>query len=184
MNHPIYAICRKLGTVYEHPSDSETTEEQAKRMKRINKRIKSQEHKLKTTRSGIPHAPPPTGDKILDNALDHMRAFELKQILYICPECRINMKMHNNKTCLRCYLNRDMVKMFSEENNMDPKPLPCQILDLSIVEQQLICIANFHGHTISALSLINESMKKSMSTVKVREFPEFGELQLCVIANR
>ena len=31
---------------------------------------------------------------------------------------------------------------------------------------------------------IDEKMKKSMSTVKAREFPEFGELLLCVIANR
>ena len=45
-------------------------------------------------------------------------------------------------------------------------------------------IANFHGHALSALSLIKKSMKKSMSTVNVREFPEFDELQLCVIANR
>ena len=45
-------------------------------------------------------------------------------------------------------------------------------------------IANFHAHALSAVSLINKSMKKSMSPVKVREFPEFGELHLCVIANR
>ena len=45
-------------------------------------------------------------------------------------------------------------------------------------------IANFHGHALSVLSLIKKSMKKSMSTVKAREFPEFGELQLCVIVNR
>ena len=45
-------------------------------------------------------------------------------------------------------------------------------------------IANFHGHALSVLSLIKKSMKKSMSTVKAREFPEFGEHQLCVIANR
>ena len=45
-------------------------------------------------------------------------------------------------------------------------------------------MANFHGHALSALSLINKSMKKSMSTVKVREFPEFGEIQPCVKANR
>ena len=45
-------------------------------------------------------------------------------------------------------------------------------------------IANFHGHALSAVSLMNKSMKKSMSPVKVREFPEFGEFHLCVIANR
>ena len=45
-------------------------------------------------------------------------------------------------------------------------------------------IANFHGHALSILSLIKKSMRKSMSTVKAREFPEFGEHQLCVIANR
>ena len=48
----------------------------------------------------------------------------------------------------------------------------------------ILNIANFHGHALSAVSLINKSMKKSMSPVKVREFPEFGELHLCVIANR
>ena len=47
-----------------------------------------------------------------------------------------------------------------------------------------IFIANFHGHALSVPSLIKKSMKKSMSTVKAREFPEFGELKLCVIANR
>ena len=45
-------------------------------------------------------------------------------------------------------------------------------------------IANFHGHALSALTLMNKSTKKSITTVNVREFPEFGELQLCVIANR
>ena len=45
-------------------------------------------------------------------------------------------------------------------------------------------IANFHGHALTALSFIKKSMKKSMFTVNVREFPEFGEHQLCVIANR
>ena len=45
-------------------------------------------------------------------------------------------------------------------------------------------IANFHKYALSALSLINKSMKKWMSTVKVREFPEFGELQPYVMAKR
>ena len=39
-------------------------------------------------------------------------------------------------------------------------------------------IANFHGHALSALPLINKSMKKSITTVNVREFPEFGKLQV------
>ena len=175
----LYAICRTLSTVYEHPSDNETKEERAKRMKRINQRIKSQEHKLKITHSEIPHAPPPTGDKILDNALQNMRAFELKQMSYtldqcsVCHECRINMKMHNNKTCLRCHLDKDMVNMFSEENNMDPKPLPCQLQDLSIIEQQLTCrispCINIHmlkqcgissnGHCVTFPQEINETAK-------------------------
>ena len=50
--------------------------------------------------------------------------------------------------------------------------------------EEIILIANFHRHALSAVSLINKSMKNSMSTVKVPEFPEFGELKLCVIANR
>ena len=191
----VHAICRKLGILYEHPSDNETKQERAKRMKRMNKRIKSQEHKLKKTHSEIPHAPPPTGDEILDNALDHMRAFELKQMSYtldqcsICHECRINMKMHNSTTCFRCYLDKDNVKMFSAENNMDPKPLPCQLQDLSIIEQQLICrispCINIHmlkhggissnGHCVTFPQEINETAKifprlpEEVKIIKIRK---------------
>ena len=42
--------------------------------------------------------------------------------------------------------------------------------------QQGHIIANFHGHALSAFSLINKSIKIPMSTEKVRGFPEFGKL--------
>ena len=50
------------------------------------------------------------------------------------------------------------------------------ILIIIMFEAMEALIANFHRHALSAVSLINKSMKNSMSTVKVREFPEFGEL--------
>ena len=62
--------------------------------------------------------------------------------------------------------------------------LPNKPLNNFELEDAAKDIANFHGHALSVLSLIKKSMKKSMSTVKAREFPEFGEHQLCVIANR
>ena len=41
--------------------------------------------------------------------------------------------------CLRCHKDKGQIKLFSTQNNMDPKHLPAPLTDLSMIEQQLIC---------------------------------------------
>ena len=82
---------------------------------------------------------------MFDRELDHIRAFNIKQMLYkvnvcsICHESRIERKMTSDTVCQRCKNDKMQVKMFSSENNMNPQPVPNELRDLSEVEQQLIC---------------------------------------------
>ena len=48
------------------------------------------------------------------------------------------MKIHGN-TCARCFKDRSEVKMFSSENNMNPVTMPEELINLSVIEEQLIC---------------------------------------------
>ena len=50
----------------------------------------------------------------------------------------MSMKMADQTTCRRCSRDKNAVKMFSNENNMNPGPVPDELKDISI-EQQLIC---------------------------------------------
>ena len=126
----------------------------------------------------IPDCPPPTRDIAFDSALDCVRSFELEQISYQIQTCkiyherRIDMKMapDSDSICLRCHIDKGEIKLFSDENNMNPKLLPSALYDLSIIEQQLIsrispCI-NVHmlkhggiassGHCVTFPQEINE----------------------------
>ena len=171
-----------MGITYEFASEGETGDEYAKRIRRVNYRIKTVQQKLQNSEINTPDAPHTFGDDILDKALDHIRAFEIKQMTYelsecsVCNERRIEMHMAtaaNITVCRRCFSDKQSVKMFSAENNMDPKPLPAELQDLSIVEQQLICriapCINIHmlkhggissnGHCVTFPQEINEPAK-------------------------
>lgn len=76
------SLCRKLGVLYDYPNKNETKYEQNKGKRRINSRIKVQKQKLQLSDTDIPLPPPSSGDIIVDNALDCIRAFELKQMSY------------------------------------------------------------------------------------------------------
>ena len=73
-----------------------------------------------------------------------MRAFEIQQMLYdfklctICHERRLELKMSTPGICNRCKHDKSSVRMFSQENSMDPGPVPDIMQGLSLVEQQLI----------------------------------------------
>jgi hypothetical protein len=47
------------------------------------------------------------------------------------------MKLKNG-ACEKCIREKNHIKMFSSENNMDPGKMPNELKNLSIVEQQLI----------------------------------------------
>lgn len=80
----------------------------------------------------------------VERAMKSIKAFEEVQMAYtfntctICQECRLNMKMKYG-ICTRCYKDKNQVKMFSKENNMNPDDVPEELKGLSIVEEQLIC---------------------------------------------
>jgi hypothetical protein len=38
----------------------------------------------------------------------------------------------------RCSIDKNIIKLYSEDNNMDPKPSPPEISDLTVIERQLI----------------------------------------------
>ena len=58
--------------------------------------------------------------------------------------------MANDNTCRRCSCDKNVVKMFSNENNMDPGPVPAELKDLSIIAQQSICriAPAIHAHML------------------------------------
>ncbi|VDI45637.1 Hypothetical predicted protein [Mytilus galloprovincialis] len=47
--------------------------------------------------------------------------------------------MSKDNECKHCHLDKSPIKFFSAEKNMDPKHIPSELADLTIVEQQLIC---------------------------------------------
>ena len=75
--------------------------------------------------------------------MDCNRKFELDQLslsINVCSifkERRIGMKI-SNKVCKRCSIDKNIIKLYSEDNNMDPKPSPPEISDLTVIERQLI----------------------------------------------
>ena len=136
--------CRKLGIDFESSKENETKKEEKLRKNRNYKRIKAGEKKYKVTVDSLPNPPPLSQDKHFNKAMDSIRSFELSQMCLVfnfcsvCKERRLNMNMANEKVCKRCYSDKNTVKMFSFENNMDPGPIPDQLKDLSLTEQQLI----------------------------------------------
>ena len=77
--------------------------------------------------------------------MDCIRAFEVQQMSYTFKHCliwherRIQINSSDNNFCSRCSTDKKNIKMFSIENKMDPKPVPTELQNLSLVEQQLIC---------------------------------------------
>ena len=187
------SLCRKFGVAYEIPVEGELKKEHDNRIRRMKTKLKTQE--LKCQNIDLPDGPPSSGNETFDRALDHIRTFEIKQMSYkfnhcsVCHERRIEMKMASENMCQRCKNDRMQVKMFSNENNMDPKALPFELRDLSVIEQQLICriapCINIHmlkhggisanGHCVTFPQEINEPAKifprlpNEVSIIKVRK---------------
>ena len=106
--------------------------------------LKLQKKNNNTNVNVLPNPPPLSEDGHFNKAVDAIRAFKLSQMAltfqfcYVCKERRMSMKMADQTTCRRCSRDKNAVNMFSNENNMNPGPVPDELKDLSI-EQQLIC---------------------------------------------
>ena len=91
--------------------------------------------------------------------------------------------------CRRCHKDKGPIKLFSNENNMNPKHMPDPLTDLSMIEQQLICkispCINVHmlkhggiassGHCVTFPQDINEPaqifprLPEEINIIKVRK---------------
>ena len=135
----------KLGIRYDFAPESETLKENKSQKRRNYKRIKACEKKYSVNVNSLPNPPPIHDDQTFNKATDAIRTFELSQMSLafnfcaICKERRINMAMATDTICKRCSRDKNTVKMFSVENKMDPGPVPDELKNLSITEQQLIC---------------------------------------------
>ena len=123
--------------------------------------------------------------------MDCIRKFELEQISLsinfcsICKERRIGMKI-SNEVCKHCSTDKNIIHLYSEDNNMNPKLSPPEMSDLIVIEQQLIsrispCI-NVHllnhggiassGHCVTFPQEVNEPEKLFPRLLKEIEVPK------------
>ena len=123
----------------------ESKKEKQLRMKRNRSNISYKEKQLNINVSSLPNPPPLSDNKQYNKAMDTIRSFELEQMSYSfkccasCKERRLNLQVTKENICRRCNSDKNIVKMFSNENYMDPGEVPAELIGLSVVEQQLIC---------------------------------------------
>ena len=193
--------CRKLGVNYEMPPANESTPAKRNRTRRNLRKINAQKKCVHLDDcSDIPAPPCTSGNKKFDDAMDAIRAFELRQMSYsvnhctICHERRIEMQMAAVDVCKRCNKDSSSVKMLSSENNMNPGEAPSELQNLTIIEQQLIsrispCM-NVHllkhggiassGHCVTFPQEVNEPaqifprLPEEINIIKVRKQGQNG----------
>jgi hypothetical protein len=117
---------RNLGLNYEVPS----AEERKKIKQRLRSKISYQLKTLSIPENEITNPPPLSNNSHLNKVMDCIRKFELEHIISlsiifcsICKERRIGMKI-SNEVCKRCSIDQNIITLYSEDNNMDPKPSP------------------------------------------------------------
>ena len=137
-------LCNTYGVQYEPPANGETQAQRVLRLTRINRKVKRKQQKLEKSNIKVSDIPDLTGNQQFDNALKFIREFEHEQMQYtlniccICQEQRICQKKYNNDTCPRCFRDKNDVKLFSNENHMNPKDIPKELENLTVAEQQII----------------------------------------------
>ena len=111
----------------------------------MNYKIRQQLKQINMPENNIPVAPPLHENAHFNTVMDCIRNFELKQMSLtfkccsVCKERRLDMNVNSDQICKRCNSDKNQVKLFSPENNMDPQKLPTELSGLTIIEQQLIC---------------------------------------------
>jgi hypothetical protein len=108
-------------------------------------KIRQQLKHINMPENNIPFAPPLHENAHFNTVMDCIRNFELKQMSLtfkfcsVCKERRLDMNVNSDQICKRCKSDKNQIKLFSPENNMDPQKLPTELSGLTIIEQQLIC---------------------------------------------
>ena len=147
LNDCLYQKCRQLGIAdkFEHAGVEEGKHERVLRQRKIKRKINQQNKLLQQCNLHIPKPVPLTDNEHFNEAMDKIRCFEIDQMCYnfftctICLETRLcTMSNYIEGICKRCKADKNNIKMFSPENNMNPGVLPETLLDLTLIEQQLI----------------------------------------------
>ena len=130
--------CKSVNVSYIAPDANETQHKQTCRRQTIRRNLKKATENPHRNESNEPNAPD------LQHILNVVKRFEDEQMSYslstckICHERRLDSKLKAG-VCNRCTIDKNSVKMFSNENRMDPGVVPPELDGLTVVEQQLIC---------------------------------------------
>ena len=93
-------------------------------------KLRTAEKKFNVQAQNLSPPSPESNDKHFNFVMDSIRALEIEQMIYTfghcstCHERRLQMKMHSEIFYHRCYLDKNKIKMFSSQNNMDPIDMP------------------------------------------------------------
>lgn len=143
----LIARARAVGVIYEfaHAGVDETDDDRRKRNRQNQRRVTDEERRLLEVVGDLP-PPPPAGSRQSEgNAFFGIRKFEVEQMTYkfscceVCKERRLESKGTRNM-CTHCRRDKNVPKVWSEENNMDPMSVPEDLSEMSDAEQMLIAI--------------------------------------------
>ena len=144
-NSSLIARARAVRVVYEfaRAGVDETDDDRRKRNRRNQRRVTDGERRLLEVVGDLPPPPPAGSRQLEDNAYFAIRKFEVEQMTYkfsyceVCNERRLEGKGTRNM-CNRCRRDKNVPKVWSGENNMDPMSVPEDLSEMSDAEQMLI----------------------------------------------
>jgi len=111
------------------------------RERRIKAKINKHSKLLSHCHLNAPQPVPWKDNDHFKKAMDTIRSFEMCYNFFTCAVCLetiLNcMSNYSEGICKRCKADKNPIKMFSLEKNMDPGILPNALLDLTPIEQHL-----------------------------------------------
>ena len=140
-DHRLIARARAVGVRYEFapPGEVESEDDRRKRQRRNQRRVADEEKRLRDVVGDLPPPPPAGSSHLEDNAYSAIRAFEVEQMTYkfncceVCKERRLEGKGTGN-LCSRCRRDERVPKVWSDENNIDPKSVPKELSEMTDAE--------------------------------------------------
>ena len=144
-NSSLIARARAVGVVYEFAGAGvdETDDDRRKRNRRNQRRVTDGGRRLLEVVGDLPPPPPAGSRQLEDNAYFAIRKFEVEQMTYkfscceVCSERRLEGK-GTRSICNRCRRDKNVPKVWSGENNLDPMSVPDDLSEMSDAEQMLI----------------------------------------------
>ena len=141
----LIARAKAVGIQYEfaHPGVQESEDDRRKRKRRNQRRVSDGERRLCAVIGDLPPPPLAGSSQLEDEAYCAIPAFEVDQMTYRFSYCDVCKERHlegkgTGNMCTRCRRDKKVPRVWSDENNMDPLPLPVELSGMSDAEQMLI----------------------------------------------